>query len=345
VTYSYRPRHSRAKSRRATRTGSGSATADPRRAATTGRRRPSRRKRVALYTLLALLGAVLAYAAYTYFSVSSQLAPSREDREAVAGELDAYGSSESTDTARYVLLMGNDRRPGQGWARSDTIILMRLDDDSGVVSMLSLPRDTYAEVPGRGMTKLNHASAWGGPALLIKTVKELTGLPVHHYVQVDFEGFSAIVDALGGVEMKVERDVVSPEGVRVSAGTKRLTGIEALTVVRDRKGHADGDFGRMRTQQAFLLALAREAAKPQNLPRLPSVLGATSRNLETDMSVGQIVDLAAEYRGISSETMRSRTAPGAPRNIGGVSYVVLDEQAFRELLADMAEGGFGPDEE
>ena len=303
----------------------------------------SNRKRAVLYTLLGVAVAILAYAAYMYFSVSSQLAPSREDREALAGELDVYASAESTDTARYVLLMGNDRRPGQGWARSDTIILMRLED-SGVVSMLSLPRDTYVDVPGHGMTKLNHASAYGGPALLIRTVKGLTGLPVHHYVQVDFEGFAAIVDALGGVEMKVEHEVVSPEGVVVSAGTRRLTGVEALTVVRDRKGYVDGDFGRMRTQQAFLLSLAREAAQPQNLPRLPSVIGATSRNLETDMSVGQIVDLATDYRAISSDTMRTKTAPGAPSNIGGVSYVVLDEVAFREMLADMADGGFGPDE-
>ncbi len=296
-----------------------------------------RNRLIALIVGLLIILVPIAYALMTYLNVADQLAPPSAEREAINGALDEPAKPEE---ASYILLLGNDRRPGSGWARSDTIIVVRLDPASHSVSMLSLSRDSRVNVPGRGMTKLNHASAWGGPALMIDTVKELTGLPIHHYVQVDFEGFAAIVDALGGVEMNVDRATTSPEGVSVAAGKQTLSGKQALAVVRNRKGYADGDFARMRNQQAFLLALAKQASQARNLTRLPQILDSTSKNIQTDMGVAKMAALAGTYRDIEKKDMRTASAPGRAGRVGKVSYVLLDEAKFRDVVADLADGGF-----
>jgi LCP family protein required for cell wall assembly len=264
------------------------------------------------------------------------------DREAVAAVLDAppdLNSTESTDTGTYVLLLGNDRRASQGWARSDTIMLARLDAKTDSVSMVSIPRDTRVEVPGHGTTKINHASSYGGPALAIQTVKLFTGLPVHHYVQVDFEGFEQIVNAVGGVRINVRVPVKAGDRVLVSAGLQTLNGKNALLYVRDRKGYASGDFARINNQQTFLLALAKQIAKTNNFARLPGILDATSKHVETDMSITKLVNMAARYRGIDSSTLRTATVPGKTGTINGVSYVLADEAATAALFADLADGG------
>ncbi len=281
--------------------------------------------------------AAIVYATSTYQEVSEQIAPPKAERPAIVQQLQPVPKGEPT----YLLLLGNDRRPGQGWARSDTVMLVRLDPVSDAVSMISLPRDTRVAVAGHGTTKLAHASAYGGPALAIKTVKALTGLPVNHYVQVDFQGFAAIVDAMGGVKMNVDRATTSPEGVYVPAGNRVLSGMQALAFVRNRHGYASGDHQRMKNQQAFLFALAKKASKERNFARLPKIITSVSSNLQTDLSVKELVALAGRYRGIKKANLRAKSAPVQGAMIGGGSYQILSESAFRDMLADFEAGGFG----
>ncbi|MDP3630581.1 MAG: LCP family protein [Actinomycetota bacterium] len=290
----------------------------------------------ALIALAALLVVAIGVGTYMYFDVSNQLSPPEIDRQAVAAVLDAPPeSNESTDTATYILLLGNDRRENQGWTRSDTIILARLDAETNSVSMVSIPRDTRVDVPGYGTTKINHSSAYGGPALAIETVKQFTGLPIHHYVEVDFEGFEQIVDAVGGVRVNVQVPVGS-----VSAGLQTLNGEDALAWVRDRHGYASGDFARMKNQQTFLLALAKQVSKSDNFAKLPSILNATSKHIKTDMSVPKLMSMASDYRGLDSSTLRTASVPGKTATINGVSYVLADKAATVAMFADLADGGF-----
>lgn len=307
----------------------------------------SRGKRALRYVLIALGVIVLlaaGVAAYAYSRVSGHLSLSKMDRKAVAAVLDAApdaNSGETTDTATYILLLGNDRRPNQGWTRSDTIILARLDPETRSVSMVSIPRDTRVDVPGHGTTKINHASAYGGPALSIQTVKQFTGLPIHHYVQIDFEGFQQIVDAVGGVTINVDRPVMSMDGSTtiVPAGLQNLNGEQALLFVRNRHSYASGDFARMKNQQTFLLALAKKMSQQRNFARLPGILDATSQHIKTDMSVTQLVEMASDYRGVSASTLHTASVPGKTATIGGVSYVLADEAATAALFADLGDGG------
>ena len=288
----------------------------------------------------ALAGGV--YATWTYASLAKRIAPSAQEIAPIKEVLDEPVATQgAADPAVYVLLLGNDRRPGQGWGRSDSIILARLEPATGRVSLLSFPRDSRVNVPGRGMTKLAHSTAYGGPALTIRTVQKLTGLPVHHYVQIDFEGFSSIIDAVGGVYVNVDRGAVSPEGVRITAGKQVLGGKQALTFARNRKGYADGDFARMRNQQTVLMALAKKVVEPGNIKRLPKVIDSTSRHIQTDMSVPAALELASNFRSISKKTVKSKSAPGTTASIGGGSYVVLYEAKLRAMIADLEDEGFG----
>jgi LCP family protein required for cell wall assembly len=156
-----------------------------------------------------------------------------------------------------ILLLGSDQRSEAAPEdqRSDTTMLLRLDPDQGVISLLSLPRDLSVEIPGYGSDKLNAAYSLGGPKLTTKTVKQLTGLQINDVVDVDFQGFADAVNAVDCVYIDVDQDYYIPEGTGVSAidvnaGYQRLCGLKALQYVRYR--HTDNDIVRAARQQSFL---------------------------------------------------------------------------------------------
>jgi len=240
----------------------------------------------------------------------------------------------------YILLLGSDARPGQRHARSDSIVIARLDAESGSVALLSIPRDTRVKVPGHGTTRITNANAFGGPALAITTVKQYTGLPIDHYVELNFAGFARVVDALGGVTVVVDKAINDKHGAntggvsnvtRIPAGTQTLKGDAALTYVRARH-ISGGDFGRIAHQQVFLKALASQALSLEKLPRLPAVIGAAADNIETDMSVATILGLANEWAGFDGSSMTSYSAPGKTGTIGGASYVLPDVAKSQALF-------------
>lgn len=303
------------------------------------------RRTLTLMAGVLLVGALAAgaYASWMYSNLARRIAPSEQEIAPIRQALDTpeAPAEGEVDPAVYVLLLGNDRRPGQGWGRSDSMILARLEPQTGRVSLLSFPRDSRVSIPGHGSTKIAHATAYGGPALAIKTVKRLTGLPVNHYVQIDFEGFSSMIDAVGGVRVNVDRGAVSPEGVRITAGKQVLSGREALTFARNRKGYADGDFARMRNQQTVLMALGKKIVEPGNIKRLPRVIDSISRHIQTDMSVPDALELASNFRNISKKTVKSKSAPGRTASIGGGSYVLLDEAKLKAMIEDLEDEGFG----
>ena len=242
--------------------------------------------------------------------------------------------------ARTILVVGSDSRdglrPGQGTQgsgddfvkgrRSDTMILVHLFGDRDTAQLVSFPRDSWVTVPahtspetGRPVAareaKLNSAFLAGGPPLLVRTLEQLTGVRIDHYVQIDFEGFQAMVSALGGVDVCLSRpakDEVS--GVDLAAGRHRLDGAQALAFVRQRENLPGGDLGRVRRQQQLIGALVRKtlsAGTLANPVRLNRVVGVVTEAVDVDesLSIDELRDLALRFRDFSADDVLFSTVP------------------------------------
>ncbi len=176
------------------------------------------------------------------------------------------------------LLVGSDSREGLteeqqadlatggdlGAGRTDTILLMHIPAlGSGTpATMVSIPRDSYVDIPGYGSDKINAAFVEGGAALLAQTVEQATGLRVDHYAEIGFGGFAAVVDALGGVTMCPTEPIADPlAGIDLPAGCQRLDGRNALGYVRSR-ATPRADLDRMANQRQFVSAMLTRAASP-----------------------------------------------------------------------------------
>jgi LCP family protein required for cell wall assembly len=228
-----------------------------------------------------------------------------------------------------VLVLGSDRRPGEsGRGRADTIMLMRYG--GGKASRLSIPRDMLATIPGFGPNKINAAYAFGGPALMIETVKQFLGIEIHHLVEVDFKGFPKFVDSMGGVKMKFDTCIVSRfegrtprigcEGnfrrCRAKDGKTHLDGDQALDVVRIRKNRCDpreSDLTRARRQQKFLEAVKGRLYNPLVFPRLPWVGWRAPRAIRSDMAGPALLALFfdSQVSGAIKPTLLRPIDPGA----------------------------------
>ena len=245
----------------------------------------------------------------------------------------------------YMVLMGSDTRPGQTQQRSDTLIVARVDPQNKKIAMISIPRDSRVAIPGKWTTKINAAAVYGGPALVIKTVKEITGLPITHFVNLNFNGFRDVVDAIGGVWIDVPfriydtlASAYGPAYATIEKGYQKLDGKHALTFVRTRHTMADSDYGRMRNQQAFIKALASQALSLSNVFNASQIVDAVASNLDTDMTPLQLADLVLQFKGMKPEDLDSATAPSAPKYVNGVSYVILNDANFKSMIDRMKQG-------
>jgi len=241
-----------------------------------------------------------------------------------------------------MLIMGVDKRPGETAVRSDTLILAHVDPPTKRIQLVSIPRDSRVEIPGHDKTKINHAHAYGGPSLVIETVENLSGLKIAYYAEVDFASFAGLVDALGGVEVDVPMRIHDPKANTgslgtIEAGKQVLSGGQAITLVRSRK-YPLGDLQRIQMQQLFLRALADKIASVRSPLELNRVIQAVAKSVSTNLSVGQILRLSGDLRGVGSAGIEAATLPGEPKTIGGGSYIVLDEDGVDDLMGRISRG-------
>jgi len=294
------------------------------------------------YALLVLLAVILIFGGISYWRLDRAVQASNAKVPAdVASVLKALpGGMDSSPV--NILFLGSDKRPDEN-ARADTILLVRVNSQTKTISQLSIPRDTLVDIPGYGEDKINSSYAWGGPALTIETVEDLTGLPIHHYVELDFSGFPAIVDSLGGVDINVAKTIDSqyPLGddwtqVHFDPGPQHMTGEQSLIYVRVR--YSDDDFQRMGRQQQFMESLQKQANSPFNLARMPWLAPGMVENITTEMSTNDLLRLGWIKFRTPGENNRKFVMVGAGQNIDGASYVVLDEDANQALIRDFLAG-------
>jgi LCP family protein required for cell wall assembly len=245
-----------------------------------------------------------------------------------------------------ILVMGVDAREGEaidGQVRPDSLMLIHLTPKSSACRILSIPRDTRTELPGYGLSKVNHALAVGGIDYEIQVVTELTDLPIDHYVLIDFSGFEDLVDAIGGITIDVPETFTALDNTVFLAGEQRMTGKQALSYSRHRSDD-QGDFGRIIRQQQVIRGLIHEASGLQILTSIREFLPAVQDNLRTDLSVSQMVDIATTYRSICTEdavTMLKLEGEiethDDPLLEMPLSYVIVDEAEVRQKVASLLE--------
>ncbi len=220
-----------------------------------------------------------------------------------------------------ILLLGVDKRPDEVYSRTDTMIVVTIDPNTKTAGMLSIPRDLWVAVPGYSEDRINKAYFFGekdaypggGPALAMKTIQYNIGVPIHFYVQVDFDGFRDIVDTLGGIDIYVPETIDDPtypdnnygfDPFYIEAGQHTLDGYETLRYARTR-ATAGSDFSRAKRQQAVLLAIRDKALQLDMIPKIPELWSSMAGTVETDLQLVDIVELSQLADEMGSESIQS----------------------------------------
>ncbi len=235
-----------------------------------------------------------------------------------------------------ILMIGSDARPGETRSRADTIMVMRLDPDSGKIKYLSIPRDfrVYSG-PRLGHIKITESYFHGGQSGVIRAVRRLTGLPIHHVVVINFRGFPKLVDDLGGVTVynaTALKDCPYPGGRKVSfpKGDVTLDGADALVFSRVRK--CDSDFARAARQQSVLRAIQKKVLSPLSLWRAPWNGAAVVRTLTTDMSTTELAKMGWLQMRLRQEPGDRIILAGESQVIGGQDFVIgLPDEDLRQI--------------
>ena len=238
-----------------------------------------------------------------------------------------------------ILLIGSDKStvPGDP-GRSDTQLLVRLDPETKSISMLSLPRDLQVDIPGVGVNKMNAAYSYGGPALVIDTFKQLTGLPINGWIEVNFAGFWHVVNLLGGIYLPVDHKYFVPESadyksIDLDAGYQLVRGKQALNYVRFRHDQR-GDFTRMQRQQLFLRAVQQQSGRWSSDPTkvlklIKAITGETKSSLSSLKKIAPLVQLAFE---VNTSKVFQAHLEGATPMINGVSYVTATPTEIADVV-------------
>jgi LCP family protein required for cell wall assembly len=258
------------------------------------------------------------------------------------------------------LIVGSDSRSGLddltnfgdvGGARGDVIMLVRVDASTSTAQILSVPRDLWVSIPGEGENRINAAYAFGGPALMVETIRSNLGVEVNHYVEIDFVGFVSLIDRLGGIEIAfpyAARDVKS--GLDVQAGSQTLDGAMALAYARSRSYQElqggtwvsvnANDIGRTARQQEVVRAILAKLKSPGSIAEAGEIAATLAEHMtiDSELASASVASMAWDFKGILTGSIEGATLPSTGRSIDGKSVVVADEPEAGTMLANFRSG-------
>ncbi|MED1862442.1 LCP family protein [Fictibacillus nanhaiensis] len=308
------------------------------------RSRRKRRRRI-LFILVPILVVILAsvgYGSYLTYKLANATSNASE-------ELGRGGKSDKREQAVdpsedhfSVLLAGVDDSSKRGFSanggykgvRSDALILATFNREDKSVKMVSLPRDSKVEIPGhRNTDRIAHAHSYGGMDLTVETVEDLFDVPVDYYVKLNFDAFLEIIDALGGVEINVEKEITEQNSkdeagaIHLEPGVQELTPEEALAYARTRK--LDSDIYRGDRQKQLVEAIIKKSASMESIPKYGTVIDTVGDNMATNFTFGNILALFKYAKSI--DTIENLKLEGTDDTSTGAYYYQLDESSVEEI--------------
>jgi LCP family protein required for cell wall assembly len=279
------------------------------------------------------------------------------------------GSGASAGAPMTILVVGSDTRAGDkgadskqfgstssvGGQRSDTLMLVHVDPAAGTATVMSIPRDLWVQIPGKSFSQRINTTFDTGPDLLVQAIKQNLGIGIDHYVEVDFQSFRDVVNAVGGVKEYFPtpaRDAYSLLNIP-NAGCYTMSGDMALSFVRARHYEykvngrwvfeAESDLARIKRQQSFIKKMIGKAQSSglTNPLALNSIIGGVTKNLTLDKGFSQslLVSLGKRFRGLSPDSLPTATLPTTPATIGGADVLLLQQPQASQAIADFLSTG------
>lgn len=297
-------------------------------------------KRKVMFCLLAVF--IVAWCFFIGFSIAKADQPAFPEEWFVAtsddlGDIE-LGNVVEIEGIRTILLVGCDEREGYEVGRSDTMMVVFINGDTNEISLLSIPRDCYVQIPGyTTKTKINHSYAYGGINLTRETIEYFLGIKIDDYVEIDFDGFVELVDLLGGVEINVDQRMINyDEGINLNPGLQTLDGKQALGYCRFRIGQ-DGtdsisDIKRAEHQQTFIIALKDKLMSLSTLWKVPRLVSLADEYVNTTISTMDAIKLGNTLLQMNLDSIKTYTIPTSSMWINSVSYELVSSVGTMEIL-------------
>lgn len=291
-------------------------------------------KKKILFWVLGILGVIIigtgAYVYHVYSSVSNTLESVHKPLNRDKSDKRAEKVEVADKKPLSILLMGVDER-GEDKGRSDSLLLFTLNPQKKSMKITSIPRDTYTEIVGKDKKdKINHAYAFGGIDMAVKTVENFLNVPVDHYVEVNMEGFRDIVDAVGGVDVYNELSF-NQDGSSFTKGDIHLNGEEALKYSRMRYFDPRGDFGRQMRQRQVIQAVIKKGASVSSLASYGDVLKAIEKNVKTSLTQDQMFDIQKNYKDCMENSEEIQIPGDGHKAADGIWYYYVPDAAKQDI--------------
>ncbi|WEG14886.1 LCP family protein [Pullulanibacillus sp. KACC 23026] len=232
-----------------------------------------------------------------------------------------------------ILILGVDQRPGDS-GRSDTLMVASLNPQTNSMMLTSIPRDTQVDIQGHGEAKINAAYAYGREDLAISTVEKYLNIPINYYVEMNMQGLSELVDAVGGIQVTNKLDWYDEgyykKGYHYKKGLLTLNGPKALGYVRRRHLDPQGDFGRNERQRQVIQAVIEKEKSVFAIKDVSNILNAIGNNVQTNLTLSNMTEMAKAYLSCSQH-IKTYEVKGTPQYIKGISWVIVTKNEFQHV--------------